>query len=88
VVLFVGDTGPGLAPDVRARLFEPYFSTKSSGTGLGLAIVRRTVEAHGGRIDVESSQARGTVFRIRIPGVRVEPTLYSARGTRQGQRSA
>jgi two-component system nitrogen regulation sensor histidine kinase NtrY len=88
VVLFVGDTGPGLAPDVRARLFEPYFSTKSSGTGLGLAIVRRTVEAHGGRIDVESSQARGTVFRIRIPGARVEPTLYSARGTRQGQRSA
>jgi len=87
-VLFVGDTGPGLAPEVRARLFEPYFSTKSSGTGLGLAIVRSTVEAHGGRVDIESSPQRGTVFRIRIPGARVEPTVYSARGTRRRDGSA
>jgi two-component system nitrogen regulation sensor histidine kinase NtrY len=67
VVLSVGDTGPGLAPEVRARLFEPYFSTKSGGTGLGLAIVRRAVEAHAGRIEVESDRGRGTRFRLHFP---------------------
>jgi signal transduction histidine kinase len=66
-VLSVRDTGPGLDPAVRARLFEPYFSTKSSGTGLGLAIVRRAVEAHGGTIDVESRPGEGTAFHIRLP---------------------
>jgi two-component system nitrogen regulation sensor histidine kinase NtrY len=73
-VLVVEDTGPGLAPDVRARLFEPYFSTKSSGTGLGLAIARRAVEAHGGHIEVSSGRGEGTVFRIRLPGVAVPST--------------
>ena len=70
VVLQVADTGPGLAPEVRARLFEPYFSTKSAGTGLGLAIVRRAVEGHRGRIEVESAPGAGTAFRIRIPEIR------------------
>jgi two-component system nitrogen regulation sensor histidine kinase NtrY len=63
----VADTGTGLDPGVRKRLFEPYFSTKSSGTGLGLAIVRRAVEAHQGSIDVESERGRGTTFHIRLP---------------------
>jgi nitrogen fixation/metabolism regulation signal transduction histidine kinase len=67
-VLSVEDTGPGLSPDVRARLFEPYFSTKSSGTGLGLAIVRRAVEAHRGKIEVASEPGSGTTFRIHLPG--------------------
>jgi two-component system nitrogen regulation sensor histidine kinase NtrY len=67
VELSVADTGPGLVREVRRRLFEPYFSTKSAGTGLGLAIVRRAVEAHGGTIDVSSASDRGTVFRLRIP---------------------
>jgi signal transduction histidine kinase len=71
VAITVRDTGTGLSPEVRDRLFEPYFSTKSSGTGLGLAIVRRSVEAHGGRIEVESRQGSGTAFRMRIPAVRV-----------------
>jgi two-component system nitrogen regulation sensor histidine kinase NtrY len=85
-VLFVEDTGPGLAPDVRARLFEPYFSTKSSGTGLGLAIVRRSVEAHGGRIDIESTAGRGTAFRIRLPRVSTEATVYSTRGDHEQEK--
>jgi two-component system nitrogen regulation sensor histidine kinase NtrY len=67
VELSVTDTGPGLSGEVRRRLFEPYFSTKSSGTGLGLAIARRAVEAHGGTIEVESVPQQGTTFRIHIP---------------------
>jgi two-component system nitrogen regulation sensor histidine kinase NtrY len=67
VVLAVGDTGIGLDPEVRRRLFEPYFSTKSSGTGLGLAIVRRAVEAHHGRIELNTAVAGGTTFEIRLP---------------------
>jgi signal transduction histidine kinase len=67
VDLIVSDSGPGLAPEVRRRLFEPYFSTKTSGTGLGLAIVRRAVEAHQGRILVESEPRGGTTFTIRLP---------------------
>jgi signal transduction histidine kinase len=67
VALSVADTGPGLGREVRRRLFEPYFSTKSSGTGLGLAIARRVVEAHGGTIEVASAPERGTVFRIYLP---------------------
>jgi signal transduction histidine kinase len=69
VVLSVADTGVGLSPEVRRRLFEPYFSTKSSGTGLGLAIARRAVEAHQGRIEVDSGPDRGTVFRVHLPRV-------------------
>jgi PAS domain S-box-containing protein len=69
VVLTVRDTGTGLDEEVRARLFEPYFSTKSSGTGLGLAIVQRAVAAHHGRIDVESEAGRGTAIHIRLPSL-------------------
>jgi len=70
VELSVADTGHGLGPEVRSRLFEPYFSTKSSGTGLGLAISRRAVEAHGGSIEVSSESGQGATFRIRIPALR------------------
>src|SRR5262249_20042376 len=69
-VLRVADTGPGLTAEVRARLFEPYFSTKSSGTGLGLAFVRRVVESHGGTIEIDSSADRGTVVSIRVPATK------------------
>ena len=69
IVLTVADTGVGLSPEVRRRLFEPYFSTKSSGTGLGLAIARRAVEAHHGRIEVEDRDGGGTAFRIHLPRV-------------------
>ena len=69
VELGVSDTGVGLDPEVTRRLFEPYFSTKSSGTGLGLAIARRAVEAHQGTIDVDSEPGSGTRFRIRLPAI-------------------
>lgn len=62
IVLAVEDTGPGIPPENRARIFEPYFSTKKSGIGLGLAIVKRIVEEHGGTIAVTSEVGRGSSF--------------------------
>ncbi len=67
VVLTVVDDGPGVPEPVLERLFEPYFTTKTSGTGLGLAICRRIVEAHGGSIDVLRSSSAGTAFQITLP---------------------
>jgi signal transduction histidine kinase len=63
----VADTGPGVAPDALARLFEPFFSLKAHGTGLGLAIAKRTIDAHGGRIAVTSTPGAGTTFEIELP---------------------
>ena len=67
VVLTVRDTGVGMDEDALARVFEPYFSTKTSGTGLGLPIARRNVELSGGTIDVESQKGLGTTVRVRLP---------------------
>ena len=67
VEMEVADDGVGIAPEVRARIFEPYFSTRASGTGLGLAIVRKAVEEHGGDISVESERGQGTRVVVRLP---------------------
>lgn len=66
-VVEVRDRGPGLAPEVRARLFEPFVTTKRNGTGIGLAIARRIAEAHGGRIEASAREGGGTVFRLTLP---------------------
>ncbi|MEO8037375.1 MAG: ATP-binding protein [Betaproteobacteria bacterium] len=63
----VHDNGCGIAADVQARLFEPFFTTRQEGTGLGLAIVRSVVEAHGGKVQVESVPGAGTTFVVRFP---------------------
>ncbi|GAB6063520.1 sensor histidine kinase [Deferrisoma palaeochoriense] len=63
----VADNGPGLSPEARTRLFEPYFSTKEGGTGLGLAIVKSIVTDHGGTIRVQDNRPRGTRFVIELP---------------------
>jgi signal transduction histidine kinase len=67
VTLAVTDSGPGIAPEARARLFEPYYTTKARGLGLGLAIARQIVEAHGGAIDVEPADGGGSRFRVTLP---------------------
>jgi PAS domain S-box-containing protein len=63
----VSDTGPGLAPEVRERLFEPFYTTKESGLGLGLPISYSIVEAHGGRLWADPETAAGTTFRFTLP---------------------
>ena len=63
----VSDTGCGIQKDDLAKIFDPYYTTKSSGTGLGLAIAHNIVEAMGGTIKVESQPGKGTIISIRIP---------------------
>jgi two-component system, NtrC family, nitrogen regulation sensor histidine kinase NtrY len=65
--LIVADTGPGIPPEDRERIFEPYFSTRKRGTGLGLAIVSRIVAEHQGRIRVQENSPRGARFIMELP---------------------
>jgi signal transduction histidine kinase len=69
VIVEIGDTGPGIAPDVAARAFEPFYTTKEvgKGTGLGLDISRRiVVDRHRGQIEIDSSPGE-TVLRVLLP---------------------
>ncbi len=63
----IADHGPGIPPELRHRVFEPYFTTKSDGTGLGLALVRNTLEAHRGTISVSDTPGGGATFSIVFP---------------------
>jgi len=67
VAIDVADTGVGMDEEARARLFEPYFSTRAAGTGLGLTIAKRNVELNNGTIEVESAPGAGTTVRLRFP---------------------
>jgi signal transduction histidine kinase len=68
VRLEVSDTGQGLTPEECARLFTPYYTTKTHGTGLGLAIVQSVISDHHGRITVQSEKGKGATFRIELYG--------------------
>ncbi len=72
--VMVADTGVGIAPEDLRRIFEPFFTTKQApdasglgGTGLGLPVCREIIEAHRGRLRVESRSGRGTTFTLRLP---------------------
>ena len=67
VIVRFTDTGGGISPDNLSRVFEPYFTTKTSGTGLGLLIVRRIIREHGGELSIESSEGKGLTLTIRLP---------------------
>ena len=67
VVVSVSDRGGGIPPEIRDRVFDPFFSTKGEGTGLGLAITRRIVEAHGGTLTCDAREGGGTTFRLTLP---------------------
>ncbi len=67
VVIEVADRGGGIPEPIRARVFDPFFSTKGEGTGLGLAITRHIVESHGGSVTCDPREGGGTVFRVALP---------------------
>lgn len=72
VVVQVSDNGPGISPEIRSRLFQPFVSAgKRNGLGLGLALSRQTVLDHGGDMWVESEPGRGATFCFRLPGAQV-----------------
>jgi two-component system, NtrC family, sensor histidine kinase HydH len=62
--LEVHDDGPGITSEARSRLFEPFFTTRTSGMGIGLAVVKRIVDDHGWSIEVRSDEGRGATFRV------------------------
>jgi two-component system OmpR family sensor kinase len=78
-VLVVADDGPGLAPDVAARAFEPFYRADPSrargtgGAGLGLAIVAAIVHAHGGEVGLETATGAGATFTVRLPLAKAAP---------------
>ena len=63
----VTDTGMGMDEETKARIFTPFYTTKSRGTGLGLAVTKRVVDAHGGTISVQSAPSAGTAFTVTVP---------------------
>lgn len=67
VSVAVSDTGSGIPPDVLPQVLEPFFTTRTKGTGLGLAIVKRIIDQHGGCVEVDSDQGRGTTVRFTLP---------------------
>jgi signal transduction histidine kinase len=81
VELVVADSGTGVSPEDKEKLFLPYFSTKNRGTGLGLAIVSHIVAEHGGSIRVEDNKPTGARFTVEIPAL-PEPETKSAEPAR------
>ena len=71
VEISVADTGPGLVAEVRARLFQPFVTTKVHGMGVGLSVCRAIVESHGGRLWADDNPRRGTIFRFTVRQVEV-----------------
>ena len=66
-IVQISDNGGGIPPEIRERVFEPNFTTKTSGSGLGLAISRQLVELMGGHIGAESAPGSGSIFRFTVP---------------------
>jgi signal transduction histidine kinase len=66
LMMAVSDDGPGIAPEIVARIYEPFFSTKEAGTGMGMAIVHSLVTQHGGVIDI-ASRAGATTITVALP---------------------
>ncbi len=67
ITVSVSDTGVGISPEDRKKVFNPFFTTRDKGTGLGLAITHNIVKAHQGTIDIESIEGQGTTFKVKIP---------------------
>jgi len=72
VELAVCDTGPGLAPEIASRVFEPFVTTKPEGLGVGLAVCHSIAERHGGRLTAESPPGGGACMRLTLPAASFE----------------
>ena len=72
LVIEVSDTGPGIPPDELAKIFEPFYTTRTKGTGLGLAVSYTIIEQHHGELAVRSRIDEGTTFRIKLPTIERE----------------
>jgi two-component system, NtrC family, nitrogen regulation sensor histidine kinase NtrY len=72
VIVAIKDNGEGISDEIAKRIFQPYFTTKSSGTGLGLAMTRKIIEFWKGTIWFETEEHKGTTFYIKLPLVRKE----------------
>jgi signal transduction histidine kinase len=66
-LISIADSGPGIDPTLRERMFEAFFTTKSEGIGLGLSICRSIVEAHGGRLFALPNQPVGSILQFTLP---------------------
>jgi signal transduction histidine kinase len=67
IVITIEDNGHGISQSIRSKIFNLYFTTKASGTGIGLSVVQRIVYEHNGTIEIESSENKGAVFKIKLP---------------------
>jgi len=63
----VADSGAGIAPELLAKIFTPFFTTREKGTGLGLALAKKIVDDHGGSLSVLSTPGEGSTFRVSLP---------------------
>jgi signal transduction histidine kinase len=70
VEVTIADSGPGIDPTIRDRIFDAFFTTKSNGMGMGLAICRSIVEAHGGTLSAQAGVPHGAIFQMVLPGGR------------------
>ena len=68
VLVAVRDSGPGIDPEHLERVFEAFYTTKSSGMGMGLSICRSIIDAHGGRLWADANEPRGAIFQFTLPG--------------------
>ncbi|MBI4057384.1 MAG: HAMP domain-containing protein [Elusimicrobia bacterium] len=80
VCLDVSDTGPGIPPEVLEKIFTPFFTTKARGTGLGLAVVRKVLDRHQGKVEVDTTIGKGTIFKLYLPLAAKPSTVQAPKG--------
>jgi PAS domain S-box-containing protein len=87
ILVAVRDSGPGIEPEHRNRIFEPFYTTKTSGIGMGLSICRSIIDAHRGRLWADANQPRGAVFRFALPAVDESEARPATEGRRVPEKS-